>query len=882
MRAAGRLPWLATLRARFLLALLAVSVLPLGLVGLVVVRWHRLALADQSAQELVGLARGLAGQVDSYVESLLNATMVIAGLPEVTGRDPARQTALLHELYLQYPGFARISVFDPAGRRLASSHPGGAPSIWERASFQAASVRGQQAWEVAAALSTGRPSLLIHTPIRDDTRAVVGVLGVVVDLETLSRVVARVPVGGGGRAFILDADGHVLLHPESEAVQGRRDYSGLGLTGQGRLAGPGVARYDREDGTYTAGYAPALNTGWIVVVERPDAVVLAPAEAAWRLELAGLGATVLFATGVALWLAGTLTAPIQALARAARALEAGDETAPLPTAAAGSSELAALVGAFAAMRRAIVVREKENARLVAQLETQYQYLPLPTYTWQQHEQGLLLLDYNRAAAHHLPPQAALVRGSAAETLLADTPALLEALHRCVAARSTVQSEARLEVPPLGLSGYFVVTAVFVPPDLAMLHLEDITARKQAEQQQAALARSEKLCALGQLAGGVAHDLNQNLALIAGHSDLALRTLATDGRSRDRLTASLRLINQAALDGAETVKRLLRFARSGPEGPALPVDLRALLRDTAELTAPRWRDAAQAEGRPIHLAVEAPEAAVVHGSPERLREALTNLVFNAIDALPHGGAIRLAAHRTDRHVTVTVADTGVGMTPEVQAHIFEPFFSTKGEHGTGLGLAMVYAVVEQHGGEITVDSAPGRGTTIRLVFPAAMADAAAPAPTAPEASLAPLRVLVVDDEPALRALTAAMLTPLGHHVTEAASAEEALVHLQRERFDVVLADVGMGAGMNGWELTARIHHDFPGVPVILATGWGAAIDPEAARAQGVAAVLPKPYRLTDLMQALAVARPSRSAPAPGAPCSPSRPSRPSAAPGEVAR
>ena len=187
-------------------------------------------------------------------------------------------------------------------------------------------------------------------------------------------------------------------------------------------------------------------------------------------------------------------------------------------------------------------------------------------------------------------------------------------------------------------------------------------------------------------------------------------------------------------------------------------------------------------------------------------------------------------------------------------MFEPFFTTKGEGGTGLGLAMVFGIVEQHGGHIEVRSAPGEGTTFRITFPLVDASAAArdhlATPAAQLEPPRPLRVLAVDDEPMMTKAVVRMLKPSGHLVSVAASGEEALEKLAEQTFDVVVSDMGMGAGMNGWELAEAVKSRWPGVRFLLATGWGAAIDPAEARARGVEAVLSKPYRADDLLRALA--------------------------------
>jgi PAS domain S-box-containing protein len=385
-------------------------------------------------------------------------------------------------------------------------------------------------------------------------------------------------------------------------------------------------------------------------------------------------------------------------------------------------------------------------------------------------------------------------------------------------------------------------------------MTDVTARKTAEKQAQTLARAEKLRALGQMATGIAHDLNQSLMLVASYSDLANTALDREPPDRDELRELFATATQAAIDGGEAVKRLLLFTRKqAAEQEGQPVELTALVRDVAQLTAPRWRDTPQVEGRPISLHVEAVGSPLVLGSAARLREALTNLVFNAVDALPTGGTIRMVVDVEDDRARIRVIDSGLGMSHEVQARIFEPFYTTKGGSGTGLGLSMVFGIVEQHGGLIEVQSVQGEGTIFSLTFPLFEASAApapkASRPVAPRA-LEPLRVLAVDDEPAMTRAVVRMLRPAGHLVSVAGSGEEALERMASETFDVVVSDMGMGAGMNGWEFAAAVKRQWPSVRFVLATGWGAAIDPVEAREKGVEAVLAKPYLPIDLELALA--------------------------------
>ena len=393
---------------------------------------------------------------------------------------------------------------------------------------------------------------------------------------------------------------------------------------------------------------------------------------------------------------------------------------------------------------------------------------------------------------------------------------------------------------------------------------DVTARKAGERHREAIQRGEKLRALGQMASGVAHDLNQSLAIIAGYGEVATRTLDAEVPDLAAVRESVALIREAASDGGQAVKRLLGFARVRPEGPEERVELRPLLEQVAQLTAPRWRDAAQAEARPIRLDVEVEGGPTVLGWPSTLREALINLVMNAVDALPRGGEIRLRAVQHADRVAVEVTDTGVGMPPEIRSRILEPFFTTKGEGGTGLGLPLVQGVVERHGGQLELESQLGAGTTVRLLFPPAERVSTLPISTSPtstsprmrparedqlEATPA-LRILAVDDEPTLAGLMGRVLSAEGHEVVTATTPEAALEHLEAGRFDLLITDLGLGTGMNGWELIERVRARRPEIRVVLATGWGPEIDQAAARERGVEAVISKPYRGEALRRAVA--------------------------------
>jgi signal transduction histidine kinase/ActR/RegA family two-component response regulator len=372
---------------------------------------------------------------------------------------------------------------------------------------------------------------------------------------------------------------------------------------------------------------------------------------------------------------------------------------------------------------------------------------------------------------------------------------------------------------------------------------------------------EKLSALGELASGVAHDFNNTLSGILGRAQLLMRT-----DDPEKMRAGLEVIVKAAEDGAKTVKRIQDFARQRRARDLEPVSVDQLLFDVSEITRPRWRDRGEASGAPILLELRNGSHAAVMGEGSELREVLVNMVFNAVDAMPEGGRLTLASDESDGFVRISVRDTGVGMTPEVRSRIFDPFFTTKGEGGLGLGLAVSYGIVRRHEGSIEVESEVGRGTTFSIKLPAAKQEAR-PAPAAEEAQAeAPrpqasrkLRLLVVDDEPAVSELLRELLEDEGHSVELAPNAFEALSLFRASKFDMVFTDLGM-PGMSGWELARAVRSMDSEIPLAVITGWGDEVGAERQKAAGVDCVVTKPFtarRIAELVEELTGRLPERA-------------------------
>jgi PAS domain S-box-containing protein len=361
-------------------------------------------------------------------------------------------------------------------------------------------------------------------------------------------------------------------------------------------------------------------------------------------------------------------------------------------------------------------------------------------------------------------------------------------------------------------GAMLAVTLSAGPGQLIAIARDVTAQRQLEQQ---LHQSEKLTALGQLAGGIAHDFNNLLQAILGYTQL----MKQSPERLDFVKRSLDIVESAAHDGSETVRRIQQFARLRPDEQFVPVDLNQVVRDAIAITRPRWEER-QTHGRhPLQLELQLGEVPVVNGRPAALTEVMTNLILNAIDAMPQGGTLTIATlgGPSDKGLLV-VRDTGIGMPDNVRRRIFEPFFSTKGEGGSGLGLSMTYSIVKRHNGDIDVESTPGKGTTFTLAFEVSKGSMIEPPRHEPTANVPPARVLLVDDEPKVRDTLLELLGSMGHKVTAVPGGHAALAAFAPGRYDVVISNLGM-ADMNGWELAERLRLLDKKTAILFVTGWG---------------------------------------------------------------
>lgn len=469
-------------------------------------------------------------------------------------------------------------------------------------------------------------------------------------------------------------------------------------------------------------------------------------------------------------------------------------------------------------------------------------------------QGRLVYEPDIAQARFPFPER-LARGGLGSLVMAPLRSESRVFGVLVAARREAQGFSSVECEFLRQLSEHVALAAHQ----AQLYGALQQAYDDLRQTQAAMMQEERLRALGQMASGIAHDINNALSPVSLYTESMLET---EHNLSDRARGYLQTIQRSVEDVAQTVARMREFYRPREAQLVLtPVQMNSMVQQVIELTRARWSDMPQQRGIMIRALTElAPDLPKIMGVESEIREALTNLVFNAVDAMPEGGALTLRTRVADADseraaVVVEVADSGIGMDEDTRRRCLEPFFTTKGERGTGLGLAMVFGMVQRHSAEIEIESAPGAGTTVRLVFAVATAFPAEPGQPG-EALKAPsrLRLLLIDDDPILLKSLRDALEADAHVIVTANGGEEGIsvfrTSLDRgEPFAAVITDLGMPY-VDGRQVAAAVKETSRATPVIMLTGWGQRLVAEGDIPPHVDRVLAKPPKLRDVREALA--------------------------------
>jgi signal transduction histidine kinase len=347
-----------------------------------------------------------------------------------------------------------------------------------------------------------------------------------------------------------------------------------------------------------------------------------------------------------------------------------------------------------------------------------------------------------------------------------------------------------------------------------------------------MVQSERLRALGEMASGVAHDFNNILAIILGRAQLAL-----EDEEGDKMIKNVRVIEQTALDAAKTVRRLQEFAGVRASRAFEAVNLNQLVEGALEMVESRRVKLEETEGVTIEIGTELNEVAPVAGDAAELREALVNIIFNAMDAMPEGGKIMVKSEQENGLVVLSVSDTGMGIPEEIKGKLFDPFFTTRAPAGTGLGLSVTYGIVNRHGGSIEVESTQGKGATFYIRLPVADGVEEGSRPERKPPTIKRATILLVDDDPEVSEVLGLMLQQMGHQVTVVTSGEEALSAFEKGDYGLVITDLGMPE-ISGRDVARAVKAMKSETPVMLITGWGVQLDQEEM--QDIDGVIEKPF------------------------------------------
>jgi PAS domain S-box-containing protein len=369
-------------------------------------------------------------------------------------------------------------------------------------------------------------------------------------------------------------------------------------------------------------------------------------------------------------------------------------------------------------------------------------------------------------------------------------------------------------------------------------MRDITEEREAAEQ---AMRSDKLRALGQLAWGVAHNFNNSLTAVLGYTQLVLNKI-----SDPTIQRNLKTVEKAALDAAKMVQRIQNFARQGKDDAAAPADLNQIIRDALDLTRSRWRDDARAAGIVYDVIFRPEEGVIALCDQSAMREVFVSIIINAIEAMPSGGRLTITTTVDGEDLVANFVDTGLGMTGETRQRIFEPFYTTKGAKGQGMGLAVTYGIVERHGGEIQVTSEPGHGSTFTISLKRAPEPQAAPIYADGHPTVRSSSVLVVDDEAPIRVLLSDLLRARGHKVMTAEDGLAGLRAVEHMRFDMVITDLSM-PGADGWSIIEETRRRSPETKVVILTGYGgfAELAVPGGDTSVVDALISKPFNIAEI-------------------------------------
>ena len=354
-----------------------------------------------------------------------------------------------------------------------------------------------------------------------------------------------------------------------------------------------------------------------------------------------------------------------------------------------------------------------------------------------------------------------------------------------------------------------------------------------------LVQSERLRALGELATGVAHNFNNLLSGILGHTQMLLSKDINDS-IRERL----QIVEKLVLDGGEIVRRIQEFTRLRTTKDFSAVNLKDIINDVVRMTELKWSGGHNTSRIMLRVDANEMEIPIVDGNATELREVFINILFNAVDAMPNGGYLRIRTETNGKNVFVYFIDTGEGMSEETRKRVFDPFFTTKGSKGTGLGMSVAYGIINRHNGQISIDSEPGIGTTVTVQLPVSEKVIKEIECNYGLRREERTRILLIEDHKITLDILAENLVNLGYYVQKVESGMAGIKIFKGGNYDIVITDVGL-CDISGWTVSKKIKDMSSHVPVIFITGWGNQLSSSQLKECGVDYVLTKPFRIEEI-------------------------------------
>jgi len=823
----------------------AVAIAPTLLLGLVATRFAVGRVREQVAARNEQVASAISAEVGRAMEGhLVHLKEVAFALEE--GPRPVHEIEELLAIHVRADTAVReIQVIDRSGvvARVAPANPDVLGSDLSGHRYvREAWATGKPTWSSATiSIRTGDPVVGLVVP--GEVWTVVGEF----DLATLEEIVLRTRASAEAEVSVIDRGGTFIAHGDPRVVREQESARGLALV-QEALAGRGTtAEFDFGGRAWLGSALAVRQTGWVVLVAEPVERAYEKVSTLRNTMLLLLALVIGTAALAGAWSARWIVRRVEALSAGARTIAAGEYRLALPGPERhGIREVDDLTASFAAMAAAVSRREEELARSERSYRT---IVGTPLVGVVRTTLGGEILVANEAFAGMCGVESgAALLGRHVGVFWADPGERARVVERTLETGAAVNVEMGLRSVK-GQERHLLINVARDGDTLTTVAV-DITDRKRADAERQELERqlfhSQRLEAVGRLAGGIAHDFNNLLTAVVGFASALRESLPDDHPERESVDGILDASNRAT----QLTRGLLAYGRKQVLQPR-PTDVRDVLRSVEKLLR-------HVVGEDVDLAVTLPdEPLVAVVDPGQIEQVLVNLSANARDAMPKGGSLRItAAHSSvaedeaarlglsggGAFVRITVADSGSGMTPEVAARVFEPFYTTKASgKGTGLGLAIVYGIVRQHGGAVALRSGPGEGTEAMILLPGAVRAEAAPSATAGEpADGGHETILFGEDDPLVRKALRRALERAGYEVIEAVDGEDAVEQFARnqDRVALCLLDVVMPR-KNGREAAEAIAAIRPGVRVLLASGYTADVLEDRGLPPITAEIIAKP-------------------------------------------